>query len=91
MVLIDEKTALIGISDLRTELPRLTEKAKLYTIIITKKGKPIYVLESFDEHRKEEKMLDTFEDIILGYIAKERFEHTGKSDYISHKQMKKII
>lgn len=89
MLTVADSTLLIGTAELRKEMPHLTKELKVKTIIVTKKGKPIAVLEDFDEYQQKERVLETFEDIVLGYLAKERYEKTPKKKYIPEKQLAK--
>lgn len=87
MIAVTDDTLLVGAAELRKEMPQLTKSMKQKTIIVTKKGKPIAVLEDFDEYTEKNRVIETFEDIVLGYLAKERFEKSKKSDYIPHEKM----
>lgn len=91
MITITDDTLLVGATELRKEMPRLAKEMKTKTIIITKKGKPVAVLEDFDEYTQKKRVLETFEDIVLGYLAKERFENAKEADYISHEEMLKYL
>ena len=73
---------LIGSTELRTEIPKLTKDLKMQTVIVTKRGKPVAVLEDYSKYQEKEDLLETFEDLILGYLAKERHEKNKKSEYI---------
>lgn len=76
-------TILIGTSELRQNSSQLTDQLETKTIIITKRGKPIGVLEDFEQYQEKERLLEKFEDLVLGHIAKERFENSTEDDYIS--------
>lgn len=91
MIPIADDTIIIGTAELRKEMPKLTKDLKTKTIIVTKKGKPVAVLQDFDEYQEKNRTIDLFEDIVLGYIAKERFENSKPSDYISHEEMLKTF
>lgn len=91
MIPISDDTIIIGTAELRKEIPQLTKDLKIKTVIVTKKGKPIAVLEDFDEYQEKNRLLETFEDIVLGYLAKERYEKSKKSDYISGEEMAKRL
>ena len=90
MIVIGE-TTLVGTSELRDKASEITENLKRKKIIVTKKGNPVAVLQDFEEYQETEKLLETFEDVVLGYLAKERDEATTSKDYISEeKVMKKL-
>lgn len=77
-----EDTTLIGVSELRNNFDKILEKAKENRVIIEKRKELKAVLLDLKEYREMEKMLDAVEDIILGYLAKEREEDTELSDYL---------
>ena len=89
MIHVTDNTILVGTAELRKDIPKLTKEAKLKTVIITKKGKPVAVLEDFNEYKEKERAIEVFEDVVLGYLAKERDEKTKSKDYISEKEMAK--
>ncbi|MEK7524232.1 MAG: hypothetical protein AAB588_04360 [Patescibacteria group bacterium] len=91
MIPISDETVIIGTAELRKEIPQLTKNLKTKTVIVTKKGKPVAVLEDFDEYQEKNRLFETFEDIVLGYLAKERHEKSKKGDYISGKEMAKRL
>lgn len=83
MVHITDDTVLIGSAELRRDMPSLAKDTVIKTIIVLNKGKPVAVLENFEQFREKERLLDEFEDLVLGSIAKERESKAKKSDYIS--------
>lgn len=91
MISVTDNTLLIGTAELRKEIPHLTKELKLKTIIVTKKGKPVAVLEDFDEYKEKNRVIETFEDIVLGYLAKERDEKSTEKDFISEKDVAKKL
>ncbi|MEK7528199.1 MAG: hypothetical protein AAB592_00330 [Patescibacteria group bacterium] len=91
MVHIDDSTVLVSSSDLRTEMPRLEKEIKVKTVIIMKRGKPMAVLQDFDEHKRKEALIESFEDTAMGRIALKRMKDADERDYISHEAMKKKL
>lgn len=82
MLHITDQIKLIGATELRTEIPQLTKDVFTQTVIVTKRGKPIVVLQNYSSYQEKENLLDTFEDLILGYLAKERFDRSSAKDYV---------
>ncbi|MFA5828974.1 MAG: type II toxin-antitoxin system Phd/YefM family antitoxin [Candidatus Gracilibacteria bacterium] len=82
MININDEMKLIGATELRTEVPKLINDLKMKTVIVTKRGKPVAVLQNYTKYQEKEDLLDTFEDLVLGHLAKERHEKSQKSDYI---------
>lgn len=89
MINVTEDTILIGATELRTEVSNLIKSKK--KIIVMKRGKPIGVLQNFDEYKAQERILDAFEDIVLGFLAKERFEKGTEDDYVGIDDMKERL
>lgn len=91
MVQISDDTILIGTTELRTELPKLTKKLDEQKVIVMNRGKPVAVLEDFESYETREKLLDELDDLIAGYIAKERFENSKPENYIDHATLLKRL
>ena len=91
MIRIDDTTKIVGTTELRNEIPMITKDIKTMTVIVVKRGKPIAILEDYEKHKQKEEFLEEFEDLVLGYIAKDRDKKSRKGDYISiEKLMKKL-
>ncbi|GEM_PF-535160 len=91
MVQISDDTIIIGTTELRTEMPKLTKKLDEQKVIVMSRGKPVAVIESFKNYLKNEKLIDEFEDWVAGHIAKERFENSKPEDYIDHETLMKRL
>jgi len=91
MIQIDDNTILVGTTDLRTEMPKITKNIKIKKIILTKRGKPVAVIEDFEQYKEKEEFIDSFEDLVLGYLAKERDSKSKKSDYLSEEEVNKKL
>lgn len=82
MITLTKETTLVGTSELRKEIPKLTTFLKGKTVVVMKRGKPVAVLQDFEEYETKEGLLEAFEDMILGYLAKQRDSKTKKEKYI---------
>lgn len=82
MININDDIMLIGTTELRTEIPKLAKNLKIKTVIITKRGKPVAVLEDYSKYKEKEGVLDDLEDMFLGHLAMERWNKSKKSDYV---------
>ena len=93
MITINDQLKIIGTTDLRNQIAQLasSKNLKVETIIITKRGKPVAVLEDYDNYQRNNEMIESFEDLVLGYMAKEREEKSTKADYITEKEMMKKV
>ena len=49
------------------------------------------VILGIKRYQEIEKMLEVFEDFVLGYLAHERKENSKLSDYIDIEELKKMI
>ena len=72
MLTVDRPSALVGISELRTRADEILSIAKTHRVMLGKRGKPIAVLVPVAEWERQERLLDEFEDIVLGWIAQDR-------------------
>lgn len=92
MLPITEDTLLVGSTELRTEMPKLAKALKdRKKAIITQRGNPLGVLQDYETYQEKEAMLEAFEDLVLGYIAKERDENSTEKDYIDEEVFLKEI
>lgn len=91
MINVNENTIMIGTSELRAQMPKIAKEIKMKHVILTSRGKPIAILQDYDSYEQKEKMLDEYEDIIFGYLAKARTEKTKDSEYLSHEEMIKKL
>ena len=82
MLTVKENTTLVGVSELRSGIDKILEKARKGLVIIEKHHKPQAVLMSNEEYESMTGMLDIAEDLVLGFIAKERLENSQESDYV---------
>jgi prevent-host-death family protein len=82
MITIKENTTLVGVSELRTGIEKILEKARKGLVIIEKRHKPQAVLMSNEEYEHLQHVLEMAEDLVLGFIAEERFKNSKDSDYI---------
>lgn len=87
---VTRETALIGTTELRKEMPNFAQ-LKIKTVVVMKRGKPVAVLEDFEQFEEKERLLDEFEDIVLGFLAKERDEKSKKNEYISEGVLAKSL
>ncbi|NIA02198.1 MAG: hypothetical protein GWP15_02335 [Nitrospirae bacterium] len=89
MLNIDENTVVVGTTELRSNMPKISKDIKTKKIIVVKRGKPFAVLTAFKEYEEKENIIDTFEDIVLGYLAKERDGKSTDKDFIDADEVEK--
>lgn len=87
MTYATDDTVFVGTTELRKNIPKFTKESKTKTIVVMKRGQPVAVLENFKEYEEKKKMIDTFEDIVLGYLAIERIQNSSENDYLSESEM----
>ena len=78
MISVEEKATIVGVAELRSMISDVLEKVKTSKVILTRRNKPVGVIVDYEEFLKMEEILDTYEDFILGYLAKERAERKDK-------------
>ena len=91
MININENTIMVGTSELRTEIPKVEKEIKEKKVILTKRGKPIAIIQDFQTYNEKEKLLEEYEDIIFGFLGKARAKTTSIKKYISHEEMIKKL
>ncbi len=82
MFTVKENTTLVGISELRAGIDKILEKARKGLVIIEKRHKPQAVLMSTEEYEHLTSILDMAEDLVLGFIAADRFKNSKETDYL---------
>jgi prevent-host-death family protein len=83
MITIKENTTLVGVSELRAGLEAILEKTRKGLVIIEKRHKPQAVLMSNEEYEHIQQVLEIAEDLVLGFMADERYKNSKSSDYIN--------
>ncbi len=78
MITVEEKTTIVGVAELRKMISDILEKVKSNKVILTKRNKPVGVIVDYEEFKEMEEIIDTFEDYVLGYLAKERAQRKDK-------------
>jgi len=91
MLNLNDDTVLIGTTELRSKMPEISKNIKIKKIIVVKRGEPFAVLTDFEQYQEKEDMIDTFEDLVLGYLAKERDKKSSKKDFISSEDVEKKL
>ena len=86
-----ENTTLVGVSELRTNIDKILEEAKEHKVLIERRNKPVAILLTLERYANIEKILDTLEDIALGYLAKKRESHSKINDYLDIEVVEKKI
>jgi len=82
MITIKENTTLVGVSELRSGIEKILKKAHGGLVIIEKRHKPTAVLMSNEEYEHIQNILETAEDLVLGFIADARYKSSNGKDYI---------
>jgi len=82
MLTVKENTTLVGVSELRSGIDKILEKARKGLVMIEKRHKPAAVLMSNEKYEHLQRVLDTAEDFILGFIADKRYRNSKAGDYI---------
>jgi prevent-host-death family protein len=91
MLAVDEHTALIGLSELRTAAPKLLKYLQTHKVILTKRNKPVGVMMDYDEYKKMEVLIELIEDTVIGQIAQERYKSTKKESYLTLEEARRRV
>lgn len=82
MFTVKEDTALVGISELRTDFNKVLGMLTKYKVLLERRHKPLAVIVPIEKYNKMEALIDLIEDAGLGYLAKERDLRSKPNDYI---------
>lgn len=91
MKTFEEKTTVVGVSELRTKFDKILNSAKDHKVVIERRNKNLAVLIDITRYQEIERMLDMVEEFALGNIANERNTSAKPSDYIPVKKFAKKI
>lgn len=87
MLNINDEMVMVGSTEFRAEMPKLFKIVGKKKVVVMNRGEAIGVFLNFKEYQEKESLLDTFEDLILAYLAKERDESASESDFLTHEEM----
>ena len=91
MITVKENATLVGVSELRTNIDKILEESKTHKVLIGRRNRPVAVLMAMEKYNQMEAILDTLEDVALGYLAKERESKSKASDYVDIQEALKKI
>ena len=78
MLITDEKTAIVGVAELRDKTQEVLKEAKTHNVILTRRNKPVGVIIAYEEYERMKRAEEELEDIVLGHIAHERSKRKGR-------------
>lgn len=87
---IEEKTTLVGATELRTRMKEIQSALKHSKVILEMRNKPFAVLVPLEKYQKMEEMMDILEDRVLGYLAKKR-DHIKENHYLNLDDVEKKL
>ena len=91
MITVHEDTALVGISELRTNFANVMEVIGKYKVLLERRNKPLAVIVSVEKYNRMEELIELIEDMGLGFLAQERDKKSKSSDYIELEEAEKRI
>ena len=87
---VEEKSAVVGVAELRKIMKDVVEEIKSRKVILTKRNKPIGVLINYEEFKKMEDLVEAIQDFILGQTAKERSRRKDRKSVTLEEVEKKL-
>ncbi|MDH4218213.1 MAG: type II toxin-antitoxin system Phd/YefM family antitoxin [Candidatus Aminicenantes bacterium] len=90
MITVEEKTTIVGLTELRKMISYILKRVKSNKVILTRRNKPVGVIVDYEEYKKMEEIIDTFEDYVLGHLARERAQRKGKKWIILEETEKRL-
>lgn len=85
---IEEKTTLVGVTELRSRMKEILKAMKCSKVVLEMRRKPFAVLLPLDQYQKMEEIVELLEDRVLGYIAKKR-DRIKEENYLSLDEIEK--
>lgn len=82
MFTVKENTTLVGVSEIRTNFDKVLNAINSSKVLLERRNKPLAVIVSIKKYDEMEHFIELAEDMILGYLAKERDLRSNPSDYI---------
>ncbi len=82
MISVKANTTLIGVSELRSGIDKILKKADEGHVFIQKRNKTAAILMSCKEYENMQNLIETAEDLLLGFLADERYRKSNKDDYL---------
>lgn len=91
MYTIKGDTTLVGISELRTNFDKVLEAISKSKVLLERRNKPLAVIVPIEKYNQMEELIESMEDMSLGYLAKDRDAKSKNSDYMDINTAKKKI
>ena len=91
MITVKEDTALVGISELRTNPSRVMEAIKKHNVLLEKRNRPLAMIVPIEKYAKMEELIEIIEDYGLGLEARARDSKSSKADYLDLDVVEKKI
>lgn len=82
MFTVKEDTTLVGISEMRTSFDKVLGAIGNSKVLLERRNKPLAVIVSIEKYNQMEHFIESAEDMVLGYLARERDFKSNPSDYI---------
>ena len=89
MFTIEERTTLVGISELRTKLDEVLKAAKHSKVIIGRRNKPVAVLMDIEVYNRLDDLIEAWSDENLSAQASKRLAGAKRRHHVSMAQAKK--
>ncbi len=78
MLKVEEKTTLVGVSELRKVMTDVLEEIKTNRVVLTRRNRPVGVILDYKEFKKMEETIEALEDQVLGQLAGQRASRKSK-------------
>ena len=91
MFTIEERTTLVGISELRTKLDEVLKAAKHSKVVIGRRNKPVAVLMDIDVYNRLDGLIEAWSDEQLSVQASQRLAAAKRRQHVHLAQAKKQL
>jgi len=90
MLKVEEKTTLVGVSELRKVMTDVLEEIKTNRVVLTRRNRPVGIILDYKEFKKMEETIEALEDQVLGQLAGRRASRKSKKSLTLEQAEKKV-
>jgi len=90
MLKVEEKTTLVGVSELRKVMTDVLEEIKTNRVVLTRRNRPVGIIIDYKEFNKMEETIEALEDQVLGQLAGHRASRKSMKSLTLEQAEKKV-
>lgn len=78
MLKIKEETTLVGVTELRREVPAVLKELKTGAITLVRRNRPVAMIIDYEKYQRFGRLMEALEDSVLGHLVQERVTRKGR-------------